>query len=84
MAAGQAAAFAMDNDLGGLFGESGPVRERRPAEMVTALPLDLGIQTELEAAAAARGIQSSTLMRQIIEEWVLNRSGRNGLAGVAG
>ena len=29
------------------------------------------IQVELEAAAAARGVGSSTLMRQIIEEWVL-------------
>jgi hypothetical protein len=40
-----------------------------PAKMVTALRIDLAIQAELEAAAAARGIGSSTLMRQIIEEW---------------
>jgi hypothetical protein len=30
----------------------------------------MDIQVELEAFAAARGIGSSTLMRQIIEEWV--------------
>jgi hypothetical protein len=28
------------------------------------------VQAELEAAAAARGIGTSTLMRQIIEDWV--------------
>jgi hypothetical protein len=39
--------------------------------MVTTLRIDLDNQAELEAAAAARGIGSSTLMRQIIEEWVL-------------
>jgi hypothetical protein len=66
-----AAAFAMNNDLSDLFDEAEVVRERRPAKMVTALRIDLGIQAELEAAAAARGIGSSTLMRQIIEEWVL-------------
>jgi hypothetical protein len=69
--ANEAAAFAMDNDLGDLFDRAEVVRERRPAKMVTTLRIDLGIQTELEAAAAARGIGSSTLMRQIIEEWVL-------------
>ena len=69
--ADEAAAFAMDNDLGDLFDKGEVMRERRPAKMVTALRIDLGIQTELEAAAAARGIGSSTLMRQIIEDWVL-------------
>jgi hypothetical protein len=71
MSATDAAAFAMNNDLGDLFDEGEVVRERRPAKMVTALRIDLGIQAELEAAAAARGVGSSTLMRQIIEEWVL-------------
>ncbi len=70
MTPNDAAAYAMDNDLGGLFDEAEVVRERRPAKMVTALRMDLDIQAELEAAAAARGIGSSTLMRQIIEEWV--------------
>jgi len=65
-----AVAFAMDNDLGDLFDKGEVVRERRPAKMVTALRIDLGVQAELEVAAAARGIGSSTLMRQIIEEWV--------------
>jgi hypothetical protein len=37
---------------------------------VTALRIDLDVQAELEAAAATRGIGVSTLMRQIIEEWV--------------
>jgi hypothetical protein len=41
--------------------------------MVNAVRIDLGVQAELEAEAAARGIESSTLMRQIIEEWVRNR-----------
>jgi hypothetical protein len=74
MSADDAAAFAMDNDLGDLLGNGEVVRERRPAEMVTALRIDLGIQAELEAAAAARGIGSSTLVRQIIEEWTLTVS----------
>lgn len=68
--ADEAAAFAMNNDLGDLFDEAEVVRERRPAKVVTALRIDLDIQAELEAAAAARGIGASTLMRQIIEEWV--------------
>jgi len=70
MSASEAATFAMDNDLGELLDEAEVARERRPAKMVTALRIDLDIQSELEAAAAARGIGSSTLMRQIIEEWV--------------
>src|SRR5262245_48268871 len=65
-----AAAYAMNNDLGELFEEAEVVRERRPAKLLTALRIDLSTQAELEAAAAARGIGSSTLMRQIIEEWV--------------
>jgi predicted DNA-binding protein len=70
MSGNDAAAFAMDNDLGELFDSADVVQERRPAKMVTALRIDLDIQAELEAAAAARGIGSSTLMREIIEEWV--------------
>ncbi|WP_345633466.1 hypothetical protein [Rugosimonospora acidiphila] len=62
-------------NLGGAFEESEVVRERRPAKMVTALRLDLDIQAELEVAASARGIGSSTLMRQIIEEWVAAHRG---------
>ncbi|WP_433614448.1 hypothetical protein ACQP2P_08485 [Dactylosporangium sp. CA-139114] len=65
-----AAAFAMNNDLGELFEDADVVKERRPAKMVTALRIDLDIQAELEAAAAARGIGTSTLMREIIEDWV--------------
>ena len=68
--ADDAAAYAMDNDLGDMFEHAQVVRERRPAKMVTALRIDLDIQVELEAAAAERGIGSSTLMRQIIEEWI--------------
>jgi hypothetical protein len=68
--ANDAAAFAMDNDLGDLLDEAEVARERGPAKIVTALRIDLDIQSELEAAAAARGIGSSTLMRQIIEERV--------------
>ena len=70
VAAGEATAYAMDHDLGGLFDQAEVVRERRPAKMVTALRIDLDIQAEIEAAAAARGVGASTLMRQIIEEWV--------------
>lgn len=65
----QAAAFAMDNDLAEMF-DRAEVRQRRPAKMVTALRLDLDVQARVEAAARERGIGSSTLMRQIIEEWV--------------
>jgi len=65
-----AAAHGMDNDISELLDNAHVVRERRPAKMVTALRLDLDTQAEIEAAAAARGIGSSTLMRQIIEDWV--------------
>lgn len=66
----QAAAHALDHDLGDMFESAEVVRERRPAKMVTALRIGLDVQTRLEAAATARGIGTSTLMRQIIEEWV--------------
>ena len=70
MDARQAADYAMDNDLAGHFGDGVVTHDRRPAKMVTALRIDLSTQAELEAAAAARGIGSSTLMRLIIEEWL--------------
>jgi hypothetical protein len=70
MSPDDAASFVMDNDISGLLDEAEVVRERRPAKMVTALRIDLDIQAELEAAATARGIGVSTLMRQIIEDWV--------------
>jgi predicted DNA-binding protein len=66
----EAAEHALSNDLAEMFDAAQVVRERRPAKMVTALRLDLDIQAELETLAAARGVGSSTLMRQIIEEWV--------------
>jgi hypothetical protein len=70
MTSEEAAEYAMKNDLSEMFDEAEVVRERRPAKMVTALRIDLDIQAEIERAATARGIGSSTLMRQIIEEWV--------------
>jgi predicted DNA-binding protein len=70
----QAAAHALDHDLGELFDTAEVVRERRPAKMVTALRIDLDVQARLEAVAAARGVGTSTLMRQIIEEWVETHS----------
>lgn len=48
MSAEQAAAHAMDNDLGGSFDQA-QVQTRRPAKIVTALRLDLSVQAELEA-----------------------------------
>lgn len=65
-----AAAYAMDHDLADQLVQAEVVRERRPAKMVTALRIDLDVQACLEAAAAARGMGTSTLMRQIIEDWV--------------
>ncbi|HZN18321.1 MAG TPA: hypothetical protein VFB84_09075 [Micromonosporaceae bacterium] len=71
----EAVQFALNHDLGEMLDKAEVVRERRPAKMVTTLRIDLGIQAELEAAAHARGIGSSTLMRQIIEEWVAAHRG---------
>lgn len=65
-----AAAHVMNNDISDLLDQAEVVRERRPAKMVTALRIDLDTQSALESAAAARGIGVTTLMRQIIEEWV--------------
>jgi hypothetical protein len=59
----------MDGDISDLMDQAVLV-ERRPAKMVTALRIDLDVQAKLESAATARGIGTSTLMRQIIEEWV--------------
>nr|MDT0659717.1 hypothetical protein [Micromonospora sp. DSM 115978] len=75
MPADEAVEYAMNNDLGEMFGQAEVVRGRRPAKMVTALRIDLDVQVEIEAAAAARGIGASTLMRQIIEEWVMAHRG---------
>jgi hypothetical protein len=70
MSPDQAAAHMLNNDISDLLEQAEVVRERRPAKMVTALRIDLDIQAELETAATARGIGATTLMRQIIEEWV--------------
>ena len=67
----EAADHVMAHDVGDLLDDAEVVRERRPAKIVTAVRMDLDVQAELEVAAAARGIGVSTLMRQIIEEWVL-------------
>jgi Ribbon-helix-helix protein, copG family len=75
IASDEAAAYAMDHDLGDMFDQAEVVRERRPAKMVTALRIDLDVQAEIEAAAADRGVGVSTLMRQIIEEWVAAHRG---------
>lgn len=66
----QAAAYAMNHDLSGHLARAEVVRERRPAKMVTALRIDLDVQARLESAASALGVGTSTLMRQIIEDWV--------------
>jgi hypothetical protein len=70
MTADEAADHLMNNDISDLLDQAEHVTERRPAKMVTALRIDLDTQAGLEAAAAARGIGVTTLMRQIIEDWV--------------
>jgi predicted DNA-binding protein len=70
LTADEAVSLVMNNDISDLLDQAQPVRERRPAKLVTALRVDLETQRELEAAALARGIGVSTLMRQIIEDWV--------------
>ena len=68
--------YVLDNDISHLLADAEVVREARPAKVVTALRIDIGVQVEVERAAQARGIGDSTLMRQIIEEWVeANREG---------
>jgi hypothetical protein len=70
MSSDDAAAHVLNNDISELLDQAEVVRERRPAKMVTALRIDLDTQSALESAAEARGIGVTTLMRQIIEEWV--------------
>jgi hypothetical protein len=70
MSANEAAAHVMDNDISDELEQAEVVHERRPANLVTALRVDLGTQSALESAAAARGTGVTTLVRQIIEEWV--------------
>ena len=68
--ADEAANHVLNNDISDLLDQADHVTERRPAKMVTALRIDLDTQAALEAAAATRGIGVTTLMRQIIEDWV--------------
>lgn len=70
LSADEAADHVMNNDISDLLDQAEHVTERRPAKMVTALRIDLDTQAALEAAAATRGIGVTTLMRQIIEDWV--------------
>lgn len=70
LSAAEAAEYVMNNDVSDLLADAELSRERRPAKMVTALRIDMDVQAEIELAAAARGVGPSTLMRQIIEEWV--------------
>jgi hypothetical protein len=70
MNADEAVDHVMNEDVGEMFDQADVVRQSRPAKMVTALRIDLHTQSALESAAAARGIGVTTLMRQIIEEWV--------------
>jgi hypothetical protein len=73
LSADEAADHVMNNDISDLLDQAEHV-ERRPAKMVTALRIDLDTQTALETAAATRGIGVTTLMRQIIEDWVRTNS----------
>ena len=70
LSAEEAADHVMNNDISDLLDQAELVTERRPAKMVTALRIDLDTQAALETAAATRGIGVTTLMRQIIEDWV--------------
>jgi hypothetical protein len=69
-AVAEAADHVMNNDISDLLDQAEHVTERRPAKMVTALRIDLDTHAALEATAAARGTGVTTLMRQIIEDWV--------------
>ena len=72
----EAISYMLTNDISHLLADAEVVRESRPAKVVTALRIDIGVQIEVERAAQTRGIGASTLMRQIIEEWVeANREG---------
>lgn len=70
MSPAEAADHVMNNDISDLLDQAEHLTERRPAKMVTALRIDLDTQAALETAAAARGTGVTTLMRQIIEDWV--------------
>jgi hypothetical protein len=70
LSADEAADYVMNNGISDLLDQAEHVTERRPAKMVTALRIDSDTQAALEAAATARGIGVTTLMRQIIEDWV--------------
>jgi hypothetical protein len=74
MSADEAAAHIMNNDISDLLAQAEIVREGRAARMVSAVSIELETQSALEAAAAARGICATTLMRLIIEEWVQTHS----------
>jgi hypothetical protein len=70
MSADEAAGRVMNDDISDLLDQAEVVPQRLPAKMVTAVRIDLDTQSALESAATARGIDTTTLMRQIIEEWV--------------
>jgi hypothetical protein len=70
MTADEAADHVPNNDISDLLDQAALIRERQPATMVTALRIDLDTQAEREDAASARGVGVTTLMRQIIEDWV--------------
>ena len=55
MAADEAVAIVMNVDITELLERAEVVRERRPAKMVTALRIDLGVQAELEASPLLGG-----------------------------
>lgn len=74
LSADEAADHVLNNDISELLDQAEPATERRPATMVTALRIDLDTQTALETAATTRGIGVTTLMRQIIEDWVRTNS----------
>jgi hypothetical protein len=76
MSAEEATQHVMGNDIAELFEQAEVTPERRPAKMVTALRIDLETQAALEAAAQTRGIGVSTLMREIICEWVNTHRGQ--------
>jgi hypothetical protein len=55
MTADEAAAHVMNNDIRDLLDQAEAGRERRPADMVAAVRIDLDTQSALEGAATARG-----------------------------
>lgn len=72
----EVADYVLNNDVSHLLADGEVMREPRAAKVVTALRMDIGVQAEIERAAQRRGLGASTLMRQILEEWVeANRDG---------